>query len=438
MNELIRYARQHVDDAEMYWRRAHDTTVLYQNQRLQQISRNRLSAVAVRVIDGGRFGQSFGEAPERTAIVDEAKAASAFGDRARYAFSDAEGYDHLPQADRTVSDMGSEDLVALCEDAKREILSQHPDLTLMIHARASSERLLIETTRGAEAESETAGLQLGFGAPIRGAGTFIHKSKASTRPFEAPTDLIQEFLTWYGWTEHASTPDTGRLPVLFAPEASFLYTIPLCFGLNGDAVAKETSPIFNRIDEPILSEKLTIFDAPYLPESPVSRTFDDEGTPCLHRPLVEEGVLRGFLLNLQSASMLRRKSTGNGFKRQLFGSGTEVAPAPWPCHVQIRPGTESIDRMISDLDEALLVTGGLGFHSGNYSQGQFAVQAIGFHIRNGRVCGRLDSTMISGNIYADLLDIAALSRETRDIPTGMGPAIEAPYVLVESLAVAGR
>ncbi|MBN1859325.1 TldD/PmbA family protein [Candidatus Bipolaricaulota bacterium] len=438
MNELIRYARQHVDEAEMYWRRAHETTVLYQNRCLQQINLNRLSSVAVRVIDGGRFGQSFGETPERTAIVDEAKTVSMFGDPARHAFSHAHAYNDLPDADRAVSAMTGADLVALCEDTKRAILSHRPDLTLLIRAGTSSERLVIETTDGVHAESETAGLHLAFGAPLQGAGTFIHKSHASSSPFEAPTDLIEEFLTWYGWTEQASTPDTGRLPVIFAPEAAFLYIIPLCFGINGNAVAKETSPIFNRIDESILSEKLTIFDAPDLPASPFSRAFDDEGTACRRRPLVENGILRDFLLDLQSASMLRRRSTGNGFKRQLFGSGTEVAPEPWPCHVQIQPGTEPIDKMITDLDEALLVTGGLGFHSGNYSQGQFAVQAIGFHIRNGRVSGRLESTMISGNIYADLLDIEALSRETRDIPTGMGPAIEAPYVLVESLAVAGR
>jgi len=438
MNDLIQYARQRVDEAEMYWRRTQDTTVLYQNRRLQQISQNRLSAVAVRVIDHGRIGQSFGESPARTAVVDEARTASGFGDPASHGFAGAQTYEAIPETDHAIPTMASEDLVALCEDVKREAVSCRPDLALTIHARAATEYLVIETTEGAQAESQTAGLHLSFGAPIQGAGTFVHKSKAAAQAFQAPIDLIHEFLTWYEWTQNASTPQTGRLPVIFAPEAAFLYVVPLCFGLNGAAVAKETSPIFNRIDEPVLSEKLTFFDAPHLPGSPFSRAFDDEAVPCLHRPLVEEGILRDFLLDLQSASRLRRRPTGNGFKRKLFGSGTEVVASPWPCHIQVRPGTEPIERMIAGLDEALLVTGGLGFHSGNYSQGQFAVQAIGFHIRGGQVRGRLESTMISGNIYADLLEVEALSRETRDVPMPMGPAVEAPYMLVESLAVAGQ
>ena len=438
MNDLIQYARRHVDEAEMYWRRTHDTTVRYENRRLQEIRQNRLSAVAVRVIDGGRFGQSFGETPDHTAIVDEAKAASQFGDTASHRFAEPAAYPTSPETDQSSGQTTSEDLVELCEDVKRRVQSHRPDLALTIHARTSRERLVIETTEGAAAESETTGLHLAFGAPIQGAGTSVYKSLSAAGALPAPDDLIEEFLTWYGWTEHASTPDTGRLPVIFAPEAAFLYVIPLCFGLNGDAVVKETSPVFNRIDEPILSEKLTILDAPHLPGSPFSRAFDDEAVPCRHRPLVEEGILRGFLLDLQSASRLRRPSTGNGFKRKLFGSGPEVTASPWPCHVQVQPGTEPIEQMIAGQREALLVTGGLGFHSGNYGQGQFTVQAIGFHIRDGQVMGRLEGTMISGNIYADLLDIEALSAETRDIPTGMGPAVEAPYVLVESLAVAGR
>jgi len=438
MNDLIQYARQHVDEAEMYWHRTQDTTVRYENQRLQEIRQNRLSAVAVRVIAHGRFGQSFGETPGHTAIVDEAKAASQFGDAAGHRFAEPSAYPTLPETDRSPVEAKSDDLVALCEDVKHEIRSHRPDLTLVIHARASKEHLVIETTEGAQAESETAGLHLAFGAPIQGAGTSVYKSLSATHAFQAPDDLIEEFLTWYGWTERASTPDTGRLPVIFAPEAAFLYVLPLCFGLNGDAVAKETSPVFNRIDEPILSDKLTIFDAPHLPGSPFSRVFDDEAVPCRHRPLVEEGILRGFLLDLQSASRLRRPPTGNGFKRKLFGSGPEVTASPWPCHMQVQAGTEPVEQMIARQSEALLVTGGLGFHSGNYGQGQFAVQAMGFHIRDGHVVGRLEGTMISGNIYADLLDIEALSRETRDVSMGMGPAAEAPYVLVESLAVAGR
>ena len=77
----------------------------------------------------------------------------------------------------------------------------------------------------------------------------------------------------------------------------------------------------------------------------------------------------------------------------------------------------------------------MGFHSGNYPQGQFAVQGIGFHIRNGKIQGRLERTMVAGNIYQDFLD-AQPSRERREVE-GLGGAMLAPYLLVDALDIAG-
>ena len=77
----------------------------------------------------------------------------------------------------------------------------------------------------------------------------------------------------------------------------------------------------------------------------------------------------------------------------------------------------------------------MGFHSGNYPQGQFAVQGIGFHIKGGRIVGRLERTMVSGNIYQDFLD-AEPSLERREVD-GLGGPILAPYLFVDALDIAG-
>jgi PmbA protein len=250
--------------------------------------------------------------------------------------------------------------------------------------------------------------------------------------------LIEEFDEWYGWTAEASTPLTGRMPVVFAPEAAFLYLLPLWAGLAGGAIVKGTSPLVGRLGERILSERLTILDDPLRPEDPSSRPFDDEGVPCQRRALVDHGVLSGYLLDLATAQALGTLSTGNAVKRELFGRGTETPANPWPIQFVVEPGAPSIREMIAGLDEGLLITGGLGFHSGNYPQGQFAVQAMGFHIRKGRVIGRLDKTMISADIYADFSNVRSISSEQRPGYTGLLGGGIAPYVLVDSIQVSGR
>jgi PmbA protein len=298
--------------------------------------------------------------------------------------------------------------------------------------------LLVESTEGAGGTLRTTDLGLGFGAPFRGVGTALFKAQRSISPLDVDERLIDEFVEWYRWGDKTSTPSTGRLPVILAPEAAFLVLLPLLMGVSGDLVSKKTSPLVDKIARPILSEKITVVDDALRDGEPDARPFDDEGVPCTTHTLVEKGVLKDYIVDLKSGAALGRPSNGHGFKAALFGGGTETSPTPWFANPTIEAGSESWRDFIADLKEGLLITGGMGFHSGNYPQGQFAVQAIGFHILDGQVVGRLDKTMIAGDIYADLLNVRAVSREHRRGFGGLLSAGAAPYVLVDSLQVAGN
>ena len=84
------------------------------------------------------------------------------------------------------------------------------------------------------------------------------------------------------------------------------------------------------------------------------------------------------------------------------------------------------------MKEAVIVENVLGFHSSNYTQGHFSVQAHGFHVKNGGVKGRLEDVMIAGNIYNDFKAVSALG--DRLYCTSFG---HAPYMLVEGISVSG-
>jgi len=147
---------------------------------------------------------------------------------------------------------------------------------------------------------------------------------------------------------------------------------------------------------------------------------------------VRRGVVESYLLDLRSAAALERPPTGNGFKRRLFASGPQIAPNSWPGLLRVQPGRTPWREILATIDDGLLVTGGPGFHSANYAQGQFSVQALGYHVRGGRVVGRLERTMIAGNIYEDLRQVAAVSSEEIEADDAY-----VPYVLVDSVQVAG-
>ena len=437
MHSLIETAKGSVDQVELYWSRRHTIGVLYQNRRLQQVEENDLSSVALRVIDEGKIGSSYGVFPDADGLLDGARTSARFGDAATFSFAPSAELPTVRTFDERTAALTSGDLIDLCESVKGRIEKHLPDTPVILRCRAQTETLVVETSEGADGETRSTGFGIGLGAPFRGVGISIFKGDQSISPFDVDDALIDEFVEWYRWGDSTSTPSTGRLPVIFAPEGAFLILLPLLMGASGDLVSKQTSPLAGKIGEQILSEKLTILDDPLRDGDPNGRPFDDEGTACETRTIVENGVLKDYLVDLCSGAALGRSSNGHGFKRALFGGGTELSPAPWFANPIIAPGDENWRDLLGGLKEGLLITGGMGFHSGNYPQGQFAVQAVGYHIVDGHVVGRLDKTMISGNIYEDLRHVTAVSRERRCSVGGLLSAGLAPYVVVDSLQVAG-
>lgn len=436
MHRLITKAKQTVDQAELYWKRERNLSVRYENYNLAQIVENDLSSVALRVIDHGKSGATFGVSPDQENLLEQAKQAAQYGDKASSSFASNAAYPEVANHDPATTALTSDDLVALCEDVKAKVRKVRPDVALFLAAEASTTQLVVETTEGAVGDNTATEASVVFGAPIKGAGMGVYKAAESISPQTTPEDLIADFDEWYGWTEKTSTPSTGKLPVLFAPEASFLYLLPLACGLAGGAIVKKTSPLVDRVGAQTLSDKLTILDDPLRDGDSASRPFDDEGTPCQRRILIDRGVLTGYLLDQSTGQALGVPSTGNAVKRELFGGGTETSPSPWPINFVVEQGEVSYRDLIADLDEGLLITHGLGFHSGNYPQGQFSVQAVGYHIVNGKVVGRLIKTMISANIYEDFKNVRALSSEHRAGMMGLLGGIT-PYILVDAIQVAG-
>lgn len=435
MHPLIETAKGTVDQAELYWSRRHMISVLYQNYRLQQVEENDLSSVALRVIEDGRLGSTYGVFPEGDKLLDDARTAARHGDPATFSFAPTADYPSVRAYDDRTAGVASRDLIDLCEAIKERIHKELPDIPLFIRCQAEDSHLLVESTEGAAGDLRTTDHTAVFGAPFRGVGTAIIKGQRSISPLDVDEGLVDEFVEWYRWGDTTSTPSTGRLPVILAPEASFLFLLPLLMGVSGDLVSKKTSPLVDKIGQPILSEKLTVIDDPLADGEPGARPFDDEGIPCATQPVVENGVLKDYLVDLQSGAALGRPSNGHGFKTALFGGGTETPPTPWFANPAIEAGEESWRDLVTGLKEGLLITNGMGFHSGNYPQGQFAVQAVGYHIVDGKVVGRLDKTMISGDIYEDLRNVRAVSRERRRPLTRAGTA---PYVLVDALQVTGK
>lgn len=101
-----------------------------------------------------------------------------------------------------------------------------------------------------------------------------------------------------------------------------------------------------------------------------SYLWDGEGTPSQRTPLFERGILRSYLFDLQTAGILKTKSTGNG--NRSFSS----QPSPGNSNIIVEPGNMPFEAMIKDVKYGVLIDQVLGEGRATFLQANFLLMSI--------------------------------------------------------------
>ena len=140
--------------------------------------------------------------------------------------------------------------------------------------------------------------------------------------------------------------------------------------------------------------------------------------------MIEQGVLKEYLLDLESASRLGRNPIGTG--------GPAGASAN---NLLVLPGKESYEDLIKNMDKGIIIDQAMGAWTGNPYTGMVSGNiALGFLVINGEKVGRVKDCMFTVNVFEHLKShLLALSKESKN----MGGAI-LPYLLLDNVSVSGR
>ena len=202
--------------------------------------------------------------------------------------------------------------------------------------------------------------------------------------------------------------ETCEVPVLFDSLTSPSLVGQLVSCLSGYSVYREASFLHEKMGQSIGSDQLTIIDDGRLPGRLGSKPFDGEGQPTRRNVLVENGVLKSWLLDHYSASKLGLSSTGSASR----GAGS--APRVGTTNLWLEPDRcgedRSLEAMIAEIDRGLLVTEliGMGFNptTGDYSRG-----AAGLWIEKGEIAYPVEEITIAGNLGQMLSDLDRIGSE---------------------------
>jgi PmbA protein len=156
-----------------------------------------------------------------------------------------------------------------------------------------------------------------------------------------------------------------------------------------------------------------------------SRTFDAEGVATRVTKVIEDGVLKTWLLDCATARELNRQTTGHALR------GVSSTPSPGPSNLHLTAGGKTPEQMIAEIEDGFFVTSliGMGVNqvTGDYSRG-----ASGFWIEHGVCTFPVSEVTIAGH----LLEMFRGLEPANDLAFRYGT--NAPTLRVEGLTVAGH
>ncbi|MBV1697929.1 MAG: TldD/PmbA family protein [Hyphomicrobiales bacterium] len=218
---------------------------------------------------------------------------------------------------------------------------------------------------------------------------------------------------------------TRRVPVVFDSRISGSLVGHVASAANGAAIARKSSFLRERLGETVFAPGINIIDDPLRPRGLRSRPFDAEGLPGRRRHLVENGVLKTWLLDCATARELGLETTGHA---QRSVSST---PSPGATNLHLESGSKTPAELIADIEDGFYVTDmigmGVNLVTGDYSRG-----ASGFWIEHGECTYPVSEVTIAGH----LSEMFASLFPANDLVFRHG--INAPTLRVESMTVAGH
>ena len=223
---------------------------------------------------------------------------------------------------------------------------------------------------------------------------------------------------------------TQSVPIIFAPETARTLIGSVFEAASGDAIWRGASFLAGKLGETIAAPDLTIVDdnTMLLPTGVGgfgTSPFDDEGLPSQRTVVVENGVLRNYLLNTYTARKLGMRSTHNAAR------GLAGAPGVGCGNLYLQPGNMTKEQILGEVKAGLYVTSLMGFGT-NMVTGDYSRGATGLWIENGQLTHAVEEITVAGNLAEMLRNVTAIGNDLR-----FRGSVASPTLRIDGMTIAG-
>jgi len=218
---------------------------------------------------------------------------------------------------------------------------------------------------------------------------------------------------------------TQQVPIVFDPLVANSILGHIFEGVNGDSVYRGASFLAGKLGEKIAAPQVTVIDDGTMVGGFGTSPFDGEGIPTRRTVVIENGVLKSYVLNTYTAKKLGLQTTGNA-SRGLAGT-----PGIGPGNYFLQPGRKTPQQLIGEVKEGLYVTEFLGMGvnlvTGDYSRG-----ASGLWISGGELTYPVEEITVAGNLKDMFLNISEIANDLE-----FRGSVASPTIRIDGLTVGG-
>lgn len=239
----------------------------------------------------------------------------------------------------------------------------------------------------------------------------------------------------------AEPAPAGRMTVVISNEfGGVIFHEAVGHALEASSVARGMSVFAGKLGQQIAAPCVSAVDDATIPNGWGSANVDDEGTPTQRTLLIENGILKGYLIDKLGSRRMGMPSTGSG-RRQDY----TFAPTSRMSNTFILPGDYHPEEIIASVEYGLYAKT-MGGGSVNPATGEFnfAVNE-GYLIENGRITKPVKGATLIGKGFEVIQNIEMVGN---DVARGQGmcgsysgtiPAdVGQPTIKVRDILVGGR
>ena len=210
--------------------------------------------------------------------------------------------------------------------------------------------------------------------------------------------------------------ESEKISIIFDRRISKGILSSLAAAISASSIARGTSFLKDKINEEIFSNTINVYDKPDIIRGLGSSYFDTEGVKAEELKLVDQGILKHYLVDTYNGKKLNMQSNGrSGGTSNLF----------------FEKGSISYKDLLKLNHRTLYITETIG-HGSNFVTGDYSVGATGFMVENGVFKYPVSEITIAGN-FKDIFKNITLADDLE-----FKYATNAPTMLIEGMVVAGK